>query len=179
MSTKLAKRDSEFSEVLGIIRAGWARAYEVVNVALIETYWAVGAHLSRKVAEASWGKGIVKELADWLGTQAPVLKGFSASNLWRMKQFYDPYREDAKLAPLVRVLPWPHNPLILGQSERPEEREFYLRMAVQAKWSKPKLDACRRIYLFGINVSNNTLQGYARKRILKLGGSFFCAEGLQ
>jgi predicted nuclease of restriction endonuclease-like (RecB) superfamily len=140
MSTKLAKRDSEFSEVLGIIRAGRARAYEVVNVALIETYWAVGAYLSRKVAEASWGKGIVKELADWLGTQAPDLKGFSASNLWRMKQFYEVYRDDAKLAPLVRVLPWTHNLLILGQSKRPEEREFYLRQAVRAKWSKRELE---------------------------------------
>ena len=140
MSTKLVKRDSEFSEVLGIIRAGRARAYEVVNVALIETYWAVGAHLSRKVAEASWGKGIVKELADWLGTQAPDLKGFSASNLWRMKQFYEVYRDDAKLAPLVRVLPWTHNLLILGQSKRPEEREFYLRQAVRAKWSKRELE---------------------------------------
>ena len=140
MSTKLAKRDSEFYEVLGIIRAGRARAYEVVNVALIETYWAVGAHLSRKVAEASWGKGIVKELADWLGTQAPDLKGFSASNLWRMKQFYEIYRDDAKLAPLVRVLPWTHNLLILGQSKRPQEREFYLRQAVRAKWSKRELE---------------------------------------
>jgi predicted nuclease of restriction endonuclease-like (RecB) superfamily len=140
VSTKLVKRDSEFSEVLGIIRAGRARAYEVVNVALIETYWAVGAHLSRKVAEASWGKGIVKELAEWLVTQAPDLKGVSASNLWRMKQFYEVYREDAKLAPLVRALPWTHNLLILGQSKRPQEREFYLRQAVRAKWSKRELE---------------------------------------
>jgi hypothetical protein len=60
MSTKLAKKDSEFAEVLGIIRAGRAKGYEAVNVALIETCLAVGADLSRKVAEASWGKGIVK-----------------------------------------------------------------------------------------------------------------------
>ena len=32
MSTKLAKKDSEFSEVLGIIRAGRAKAHEAVNV---------------------------------------------------------------------------------------------------------------------------------------------------
>ena len=58
------------------------------------------------LAEASCGKGVVKELADWLLTQTPDLKGFSASNLWRMKQFYEVYRDDAKLAPLVRVLAW-------------------------------------------------------------------------
>jgi hypothetical protein len=82
MTIKLAKQDSEFSQVLEIIRAGRGKAYEAVNVALIETYWAVGSHLSHKVAEASWGKGVVKELADWLLMQAPDLKGFSASNLW-------------------------------------------------------------------------------------------------
>jgi hypothetical protein len=124
MSTKLAKKDSEFSEVLGIIRAGRAKAYEAVNVALIETYWAVGAHLSQKVAEASWGKWIVKELSDWLLIQAPDLKGFSASNLWRMKQFYEIYADQPKLAALLRVLPWTHNLIILGHSKRPEEREF-------------------------------------------------------
>ena len=139
MSTKLAKKDSEFSEVLGIIRAGRAKAYEAVNVALIETYWVVGAHLSRKVAEASWGKGIVKELSDWPLTRAPDLKGFSASNLWRMKQFYETYADTPKLAALLRVLPWTHNLMILGQSKRPEEREFYLRLAVRAKWSSREL----------------------------------------
>jgi predicted nuclease of restriction endonuclease-like (RecB) superfamily len=139
MIAKLTERDSEFSEILGIIRAGRFRAYETVNVALIGTYWAVGAHLSRKVNEASWGKGIVKELSDWLLKESPDLKGFSASNLWRMKQFYDAYEGSPKLAPLVRVLPWTHNLLILGQSKRLEEREFYLRLAAKGKWSKREL----------------------------------------
>ncbi len=139
MSVKLIKKDSEFSEVLGIIRAGRAKAYKAVNVALIDTYWAVGAHLSRKVEEAGRGKGVVNELADWLLTRAPDLKGFSASNLWRMKQFYETYADSPKLAPLVRVLPWTHNLLILGQSKRPEEREFYLKLAVKARWSKREL----------------------------------------
>jgi predicted nuclease of restriction endonuclease-like (RecB) superfamily len=92
------------------------------------------------VKEGGWGKGIVKELADWLLTQGPDLKGFSASNLWRMKQFYEVYRDESKLAPLVRLLPWTHNLLILGQSKRPEEREFYLRLAMQAKWSTRELN---------------------------------------
>ena len=139
MSTKLVKKDSEFAEVLGIIRAGRAKAYKAVNVALIETYWAVGAHLSSRVAEGSWGKGVVRELSDWLLRQAPDLKGFSASNLWRMKQFYDVYADQPKLAALLRVLPWTHNLMILGQNKRPEEREFYLRLAVKAKWSSREL----------------------------------------
>ena len=139
MNGKPIHKNTEFSEVLGIIRAGRAKAYKAVNVALIDTYWAVGAYLSQKVADSGWGKGIVKELADWLLARAPDLKGFSSSNLWRMKQLYDVYADSPKLAPLVRVLPWTHNLLILGQSKRLEEREFYLKSAVKARWSKREL----------------------------------------
>ena len=85
-------------------------------------------------------KGIVKELSEWLLAQAPELKGFSASNLWRMKQFYETYADTPKLASLLRELPWTHNLLILGQSRRSEEREFYLRLAVQSKLSTRELE---------------------------------------
>jgi predicted nuclease of restriction endonuclease-like (RecB) superfamily len=139
MSLKPVKHAAEFAEILRIIHAGRARAFEAVNVALIDTYWAVGAHLSRKVSEAGWGRGIVQELATWLAAQVPDLKGFSSSNLWRMKQFYEVYQNDENLAPLVRQLSWTHNLIILGQSKQPEEREFYLRLAVRAKWSKREL----------------------------------------
>jgi hypothetical protein len=132
MSTKLAKKDSEFSEVLGIIRAGRAKAYEAVNVALIETYWAVGAHLSQKVAEASWGKWIVKELSDWLLIQAPDLKGFSASNLWRMS-------------------------------------EFYLRLAVRAKWSSRELARQIRNAAFERTVLSDKTLEVANPAIKKVG----------
>ena len=67
--------------------------------------------------------------------EAPDLKGFSASNLWRMEQFYDVYVNKPKLAPQVRVLAWTHNLMIMGQNKRHEDREFYLGLAVKAKWS--------------------------------------------
>lgn len=45
MSLKPVKHAAEFAEILRIIHSGRARAFEAVNVALIDTYWAVGAHL--------------------------------------------------------------------------------------------------------------------------------------
>ena len=71
--------------------------------------------------------------------EAPDLKGFSACNLWRMEQFYDVYVNKPKLAPQVRVLAWTHNLMIMGQNKRPEEREFYLMLAVRAKCSSCEL----------------------------------------
>lgn len=40
----------------------------------------------------------------------------------------------------MRQLPWTHHLIILGQSKRPEEREFYLRLAVRERWSKRELE---------------------------------------
>jgi hypothetical protein len=64
MSLKNTSRAAEFMEILGIIHSGRLKAFEAVNVALIETYWAIGAQLSRKVSDAGWGKGVVTELAN-------------------------------------------------------------------------------------------------------------------
>ena len=52
-----------------------------------------------------------------------------------MEQFYDVYVNKPKLAPQVRVLAWTHNLMIMGQNKRHEDREFYLGLAVKAKWS--------------------------------------------
>jgi predicted nuclease of restriction endonuclease-like (RecB) superfamily len=140
MSLKPVQRSGEFTEILGIIQAGRAKAFEAVNLALIETYWSIGEQLSRKVAEAGWGKGIVKELADWLGKQAPDLKGYSASNLWRMKQFYETYVELPKLATLLRELSWSKHLLLLSYCKSEEEKEFYLLSATRGRWSHRELE---------------------------------------
>jgi len=65
-----------------------------------------------------------------------------------MKQFYETYRDDSIVAPLVRQLPWTHNLIVLEQSKRAEEREFYLRMAVREQWSKRELERQFRVALF-------------------------------
>ena len=65
-----------------------------------------------------------------------------------MRQFYEAYRDDTKVSPLARQLPWTHNLIILSQSKRPEEREFYLRMAAQEKWGKRELERQIKSALF-------------------------------
>jgi hypothetical protein len=52
------------------------------------------------------------------------------------------------VTPLVTQLPWTHNLLILTQSKRSEEREFYLRMALQQRWSKRELERQFRLAAF-------------------------------
>ena len=129
-----------FAQVVALIQAARGRAYQAVNTTLIDLYWQIGEHISAKIAAAEWGDGVVEQLAAYIARTQPGLRGFTRPNLFRMRKFYETYHGDAKVSPLVRLLPWTHNLIILGQSKRPEEREFYLRMAAQEKWSKRELE---------------------------------------
>lgn len=131
---------SGFDEVIRLIDAARVQAVTAANTTLIELYWNIGQYISRKIESAVWGEGVVDQLAVHISRTHPGLRGFTRPNLFRMRQFYDAYRDDEKVSPLVRQLPWTHNLLILGKSKRPEEREFYLRMATAQRWSKRELE---------------------------------------
>lgn len=138
--SKVARLETEFDQVLALIDASRTRAVAAANTALIDLYWQIGEHISRRIAAAGWGQGTVNQLADYIRRRQPNARGFSAQNLWRMRQFYDTYRADTKLSPLLRELTWTHNLLILGKSKREEEREFYLRLCIAQKWTSRQLE---------------------------------------
>jgi predicted nuclease of restriction endonuclease-like (RecB) superfamily len=130
----------DFAEITQLIESARQRAYQAVNTALIELYWQVGAYLSGKIKAAEWGEGVIEQLARHLASTQPGLKGFTRRNLFRMRQFYEAYPDAPLVTALLTQLPWTHNLIILSRSKRPEEREFYLKMAAQEKWSKRELE---------------------------------------
>jgi len=146
--------DEQFGEVLALIHSARQRAVQAVNTQLVELYWQVGAYISHKLEQAEWGDAVVTQLADYLARTQPGLNGFTGRNLFRMRQFYEAYRGDEKVSALLTQLPWTHNLIILSQSKRPEEREFYLRMAVQEKWSSRELERQLKTALFERSVLN-------------------------
>lgn len=70
----------------------------------------------------------------------PGIRGVSPQNLWRMRQFVEAWRGRPKLSALLRELPWTQHLIILGQSKRPEEQEFYLRRCIEERWSSRELE---------------------------------------
>ncbi|MGY4492790.1 PDDEXK nuclease domain-containing protein [Pseudomonas sp. TE3610] len=139
---------TSFTEVAQLITGARLRAAQAVNTQLIELYWQVGAYICKKLESAEWGEGVVADLAAYLAKHHPGLRGFTRASLFRMRQFYKTYHQDELVAPLVRQLPWTHNLIILGQSKRPEEREFYLRMSIKEQWSKRELERQFKAALF-------------------------------
>ncbi|MBP6058369.1 MAG: DUF1016 family protein [Nitrosomonas sp.] len=147
MSMKTPAAES-FGEIIKLIEAARQKAFQAVNTVLIDLYWHVGKIISHKVKSAEWGDGVVAQLAVHIAQTQPGLRGFTRPNLFRMRQFYEAYCDDKKVSLLVRQLPWTHNLIILSQSKRPEEREFYLRQSIQENWSKRELERQLKTALF-------------------------------
>lgn len=130
----------DFAAVLAHIQQTRQRVFAYANTTLMTLYWHVGGIISQRVGQAGWGKGVVAELASYIAQADPSLKGFSDKNLWRMKQFFETYDDDEKLAPLARELPWTHNVIIFSRCKTPQEREFYLRQTIAEKLGKRELE---------------------------------------
>ncbi|MCL2032686.1 MAG: PDDEXK nuclease domain-containing protein [Methanomassiliicoccaceae archaeon] len=128
-----------FKEILDIIESAKLNAYRAVNRELINMYRAVGEYVSKKVETGAWGKGIVNEIAAYIQQNNPCISGFSPQNLWRMKQFYETYKDDEILSTLSRELSWTVNTRIMA-GKTAEEREFYLRMATKNNYSYRELN---------------------------------------
>lgn len=134
-----AGHETAFREIIGLIIVARRRAFQAVNTELIDLYWQVGEYISRKLESAAWGEGVVDELARYIKRHHPEFRGFTRASLFRMRQFYDIYRRHAKVAALLRLLPWTHHLMILARCKQPEEREFYLHTAVRERWSSREL----------------------------------------
>ena len=145
---KTNQTETAFAEIVNLIQSARQQAFQTVNTTLIELYWHVGEFISRKIENAEWGDGVVEQLAAYIARTQPGLRGFTRPNLFRMRQFYVTYRNNEKVSALLRQLTWTHNLIILSQSKREEEREFYLRLAIKEKWSTRELERQFRTALF-------------------------------
>jgi predicted nuclease of restriction endonuclease-like (RecB) superfamily len=124
------------TEIKERIRSAQYEALKAVNKELVGLYWDIGRMIVERQDVEGWGKAVVEQLAADLRTEFPGVGGFSASNLWRMKAFFEAYTGLEKLAPLVREIGWSHNLAILERCKDALEREFYLRMTRKFGWSK-------------------------------------------
>ena len=126
-------------EIKNRIRNSQYEAMKAVNKALISLYWGIGEEIYIKQQEKGWGKSIVEILANELKKEFPAVKGFSASNLWRMRNFYMTYKNEENLAPLVREISWTKNIVIMEKSKDQLEREFYIKATRKFGWTKDVL----------------------------------------
>ena len=135
MNEIIENQQNAFEYILGLIHSARTKAEYQVNTTIIDLYWTIGEHLSNKIQTEGWGKSTVKSLSDYIASQESGIRGFSSQNLWRMKQFYETYRDKPELSTLLRENSWSNNLSIMSKTKTYEEKEFYLKLAHSEKYS--------------------------------------------
>ena len=124
MSKDSISANNDFGAVISIIENAKGRALKAVNAELINMYWEVGEYLSELCAESSFGDKVIDEVADFISRANPTIKGFNRRGLYRMRQFYETYKDDEFVTPLVTQISWTNHLLIMSKSKTKEERDF-------------------------------------------------------
>ena len=121
-----------------ILTAARNRAWQAVNMAMVDAYWEVGRVIVQEEQagkeRAGYGKRLLEGLAARLQTEFG--KGYDPSNLRNMRAFFLTYPiRDA----LRHELSWTHYRLLL-RVDNPDARAFYEAEAVNARWSTRELE---------------------------------------
>ncbi|MGI9650881.1 PDDEXK nuclease domain-containing protein [Chryseobacterium sp. RLHN22] len=148
--------DKRFTDIIELIKQSRNNALKAVNSELINLYWNIGAYISNKVELSEWGQSVVKELSQYIQSNEPDLKGFSDKNLWRMKQFYESYKEFPKVSTLLREISWSHNLAIFSRCKSIEEQEFYIKLTKNENYSVRELDRQISSSLFERTIIGNS-----------------------
>jgi len=80
-------------EIKSKIRTSQIKASLSVNAQLVKLHWDIGAMIAEKQEKAKWGSALLEQMAKDLKNEFPNITGFSRSNLYSMRQFYQFYRE--------------------------------------------------------------------------------------
>ena len=108
----------DFAQIVQIIEYNRSQAIQVINHASVLTAWQVGAYVSDKIKNAAWGSKVVQQLAEYIHTQNPTLKGWSRMNIYRMVKFYDTYSSAPFIerATSLKLLPKPADEIVPTES---------------------------------------------------------------
>ena len=135
---KLSKK--HFEEILILIQRAKTNTFQSVNRELINLYWNIGEYITHKVNSSEWGEKTVVQLAEFINHHYPDLKGFNRRGLYRMKQFYEAYRDHPNVSALRTQISWTHHRIIMTNCKTIPEKEFYIRLTVQENYSTRELE---------------------------------------
>ena len=82
-----------FKHIRSLISEGKTKALQAANAYSVATYWNVGAYLSQRLTEQTYGNKIVSQLSDWLVQQDPSLKSCDRRSLYRMRDFFNQWEK--------------------------------------------------------------------------------------
>ena len=140
MTKDLTSTNNDFGAVISIIENAKGRALKAVNAELINMYWEVGEYLSKLCADSSFGDKVIDEVANYIAETNPTIKGFNRRGLYRMRQFYETYKDDEFVSTLLTQISWSNHLAIMSKSKTKEERDFYVALVAKEQYSFRELE---------------------------------------
>jgi len=128
--------DSFLRNLKDRVRTAQLRACLSVNRELILLYWRTGRDILERQNQAGWGAKVIDRLARDLHSEFPDMKGLSRTNLLYMRAFAEAWPDESFVQQVVGQIPWGHNLRILDLLKDPDDREWYVRAALQHGWSR-------------------------------------------
>ena len=134
----LTQNDNLYQSVKNILQTARDNAYRQVNFIMVEAYWNIGKQIVEEEQNgkdrAEYGSYLIKELSSRLTSEFG--KGFTASNLKMMRQFYLAFPIGHTLCD---QLSWSHYRLIM-RLDNPQARLWYMEESAKANWSVRALE---------------------------------------
>lgn len=147
LNMKLLEQDSNqiFEQIKLLINNSRNKVYSMVNTEMLNLYWNIG-NIIIKIQDgdkrASYGDKILEKLSFKLTKEFG--KGFSKQNLRKMRQFYYIYPIRSTVS---SELSWSHY-LELIKIEDSNKKNFYMKEAINSKWSVRELQRQRDSLLY-------------------------------
>lgn len=116
------------------------RAAQAANAELIYLYWNIGQQIINQQKESEWGSKLIDKLSTDLQNEFPGMKGFSSTNLKRMRLFAELYPKNPIGSQAVPQLPWGHIIILLFKIKDKEIRNWYASQALENGWSRAILE---------------------------------------
>ena len=126
-----------YEQIRSILETARNQAYSAANSAMVQAYWSIGKSIVEqqgKSERAEYGRQLLQELSKQLTHDFG--KGFTASNLRNMRQFYLTF---SNCYALRSNLSWTHYRMLM-RVENEKARNFYLEECEKANWSSRQLE---------------------------------------
>ena len=106
--------------VIKIIESTRNNALKKVNEELIHMYWKIGEYLSKEAENSSFGDAYIDSVAKEIQQAFPGIKGFTRRGLYRMKKFYEIYKDDEFVTTLLSQISWSNHLSIMAKAKTEE-----------------------------------------------------------
>lgn len=127
------------NDVKDRIRTARIKVSLAANSELISFYWDLGKMILSVSDQAQWGNNWMLDLSKDLRSEFPDMEGFSKSNLYNIRRFYQFYATDPIFHQLGGKLPWRHHVEIFTKAQSLEEAHFYMGQVLENGWSRDVL----------------------------------------